>query len=232
MRDGGATENRPQLVVDAGDLPATAEALRDLFAASGRLFDRGLPARLIIPPDGSLPSVAPLTSCSVVMEAHRLCRPVTADGSGRYIAATLPDRVAKMYLSMSGEWHLPPLTGVTTSPLLSGDGSVRVARGYDRDTGLWCRGTPDLRLASCPSRADAEAALRQLRHAFCTFPFADAPRRRDGALGIEIIDTTEPPRRDESAFLVALQTAVCRPSLWLAPGLIVTAPSVSGAGSG
>jgi hypothetical protein len=38
MRDGGATE-RPQLVVDAGDLPATAEALRDLFATSGRLFD-------------------------------------------------------------------------------------------------------------------------------------------------------------------------------------------------
>jgi hypothetical protein len=232
MRDGGAAESKPELAVDAGDLPATAEALRDLFAVSGRLFDRGLPARLIMPADGSLPSAAPLTTCSVVMEAHRLCRPVTADGSGGYIAITLPDRVAKMYLSMSGEWQLPPLTGVTASPLLSSDGSVRVARGYDGETGLWCRGVPDLRLASRPSRADAEPALRQLRQAFCTFPFADAPRRWDATLGIEVIDTTEPPRRDESAFLVALQTAVCRPSLWLAPGLIVTAPSVSGAGSG
>ena len=32
---------------------------------------------------------------------------------------TLPDRVAQMYLDMSGEWHLPPLGGVSTAPLLS-----------------------------------------------------------------------------------------------------------------
>ena len=44
--------------------------------------------------------------------------------------------------------------------------------------------------------------------------------------------TSEPPGLDESAFLVALLTAVCRPSLWLAPGMLVTAPAVSGAGSG
>ena len=97
---------------------------------------------------------------------------------------------------------------------------------------LWCCSVPTLRLPSRPSRADAEAALALLRQAFRTFPFGDAPRRWDASLEVEVIDITEPPGRDESAFLVALLTAVCRPSLWLAPGMLVTAPAVSGAGSG
>ena len=71
-----------------------------------------------------------------------------------------------------------------------------------------------------------------LRQTFRTFPFGDAPRRWDASLEVEVIDITKPPGLDESAFLVALLTAVCRPSLWLAPGMLVTAPAVSGAGSG
>jgi hypothetical protein len=77
---------------------------------------------------------------------------------------------------------------------------VRVADGYDPDSAL-------------------EAALRQLRGVFRTFPFGDASRRRDASLGLDVVDLLEPPGRDESAFLLALMTAVCRPSLWLAPGI-------------
>jgi putative DNA primase/helicase len=109
---------------------------------------------------------------------------------------------------------------------------VRVADGYDGATCLWCCGVPELRLAPRPSRADAGAALLQLRQAFRTFPFADAPRSWDADLGVEVVDITEPPGRDESAFLMALLTAVCRASLWLAPGLLMKAPALSGAGSG
>ena len=71
-----------------------------------------------------------------------------------------------------------------------------------------------------------------MRHAFRTFPFADASRCWDTSLGVEVVDIGTPPGRDESAFLVDLQTAVCRPSLPLAPGALYTAPAVSGAGSG
>ena len=223
---------KPELVIHGGNLPATAEALRDLLAASGRLFDRGLPVRVIRPVDGSPPSAVPLTKHNVVIEAHRLCQPVKMSADGDRIQVTLPDRVAQMYLDMSGEWHLPSLAGVSTSPLLSADGSVRVADGYDSATGLWCCNVPKLKLPAQPSRADAEAALAQLRQAFCTFPFADASRRWDASLAVEVVDVTGPPERDESAFLIALLTAVCRASLWLAPGLLLSAPAVSGAGTG
>ena len=227
-----ALKAKVELIVHGGDLPATAEALRDLFAASGKLFDRGLPVRVIRPADGSLPSALPLTKHNVVIEAHRLCQPVKLDRDGQSVAVTLPDRVAQMYLDMFGEWNLLPLAGVCTAPLLSEDGRVRAANGYDPETALWCCNVPALRLPLQPSCADAGAALLKLRREFQTFPFADAPRSWDADLGVEVVDITEPAGRDESALLVALLTAVCRPSLWLAPGLLVTAPAVSGAGSG
>ena len=63
---------KPDLIVHASDLPATAEALRDLLAASGKLFDRGVPVRIIKPADGGPPSATRLTKNNVVMEAHRL----------------------------------------------------------------------------------------------------------------------------------------------------------------
>ena len=239
MRDGTAAEivdlalrPKPELVIHAGNLPATAEALRDLLAASGKLFDRGLPVRVIRSADGGPPSAISLTKHNVVIEAHRLCQPVKVGSDGGRVAVTLPDRVAQMYLDMAGEWDLPALAGISTAPLLSVDGNVRAADGYDSVTSLWCCSIPALRLPLRVSRADAEAALSLLRHAFHTFAFGDAPRRWDAALEVEVIDIAEPPGRDESAFLVALLTAVCRPSLWLAPGMLVTAPAVSGAGSG
>jgi hypothetical protein len=49
--------------------------------------------------------------------------------------------------------------------------------------------------------------------------------------GVEVIDITQ-PGLDESTFLAALLTAVCRQSLETAPGYLLRAPNYSGAGSG
>ena len=100
-----ALRPKPELIVHRGSLPDTAETLRDLLAASGRLFDRGVPVRVVRPADGGPPSAIPLTRHNVVMEAHRLCQPVKED-KGAHIPVTLPDRVAQMYLDMVGEWSL------------------------------------------------------------------------------------------------------------------------------
>jgi hypothetical protein len=222
---------KPELVIDGGNLPATAEALRDLIAASQKFYDRDGPARVTISANDSSPIVTRMSNHTVVREAHKLCKPVkqTQEGTKN---VTLPDRVAQMYLDMRGEWKLMPLDGVSTAPLLSADGSIRSAEGYDCETKLWCSNVPTLMLPAQPSRADAEAALRLVRKNFSTFPFGDANRRRDEARGIEVIDANQPPGLDESAFILALLTAACRPSLLLTPGFLFTAPGVSGAGSG
>jgi hypothetical protein len=112
-----ATTPKPQLVVHGSNLPATVIALRDLFAASSGLFDRGGPSQVIKAANGNAPMAAALTKHGVVMEAHRLCEPVQRNGQGNLVPVTLPERVAQMYLDMN-DWKLPPLAGISTAPVL------------------------------------------------------------------------------------------------------------------
>src|SRR5207249_133931 len=106
------------------------------------------------------------------------------------------------------------------------------AEGYDRETRLWCRNAPTFNLPDHPSEDQARQALRALRAAFRTFSFADAVRRRDADLDLELVELEESPGRDESAFLTGLMTGVCRSGLILAPGLMLIAARFSGSGSG
>jgi putative DNA primase/helicase len=222
---------RPDLVVDSGDLPATARELRDRLASTGQFFDRGTPVKIVRPADGGPPQATPLTATRVVIETHNMCRPVRLNGN-EAVAVTLPDRVARMYLEMAGEWNLPPLTGITTAPVLDPDGTVRTTDGFDPATNLWCDSVPTLHIVEHPTQSEAQAALQLLRQPFQTFPFSDAVRTPANGLGIDVVDLTHPPGLDESTFLTGLLTAICRPSLRLAPGLVTRAPEISGAGTG
>jgi hypothetical protein len=56
--------------------------------------------------------------------------------------------------------------------------------------------------------------------------------KHDPVTGMHAVDQTKPLGRDESAFLNALFTAVCRPSVLLAPGVLVRAAPLSGSGVG
>jgi hypothetical protein len=99
---------------------------------------------------------------------------------------------------------------------------------------MWCENVPDVAglVSAKPSIGDAAAALRTIRETFKTFCFADAQTIEPVAGGVATVDTSKAPGRDESSFLVALLTAVCRPSLHLAPGVLLRAAPVSGAGAG
>ena len=220
---------RPDLIVQAGDLPATMRALRDMIADTpGALFDRGRPVRIVTPP-GQPVRLVPVTPHSFVELAHDVVRPVTTDNEGKPKPVTLPERVAKMWLDC-GDQRLPPLDGVATGPLLAHDGTIRTASGYDAASRLWCAEMPTVHVSPQPTKREAEHALRHLRETFASFPFADAERVTVD--GFDLVDADKPPGSAESSFLAGLLTAICRPSLWLAPGLLVTAPDISGAGSG
>jgi hypothetical protein len=217
--------SKPNLVVRNDDLTMTARDLARIIAQSSAVFDRGGPAKVTCSPNSVIPQVQQLTPDRVVIEAHALARPVAGD-----VPVTLPHRAARLYLALD-EWGLRPLNGLTTAPLLFQDGSLRLAEGYDAQTGLWCASVPHIELHAAPNLEEAKAALAVLRRAFRTFSFADAPRLTDSS-GVEMVDLSKPAAQDESAFLCGLLTAICRSSLSLAPGLLICAPSLSGAGAG
>ena len=160
----------PDLLVNYADLPATAFALRDLLAASEHLFERGCPVKLSTHL-GGVPAITPLSRPRVIIEAYKVCRPVTCSKKN-IVPVQLPYAVADMYLAMNNEWRLPPLAGISSSPRLEPDGTVRTSSGYDSASQLWCSNIPALSLQSRPTDRDAKAALQELRKAFRTFPFS------------------------------------------------------------
>jgi hypothetical protein len=203
-----------------GNLPAAVREVRDALAGSGFIFDRGMPVKVVRSAEGGPPKAIPLTPDQIVIEVHRLRHPVRLGRGGRLVPMMLPTRVARMYLAMPDEWNLPPLVGICTAPLLASDGSARAAEGYDRSTRLWCTNVPALRIPERPTRADAEATLRRLRQTFQTFPYADAARRLDPQLRIDVVNLDRPPGRDESAIPVpTVCAAVYRPAHRYAPAL-------------
>ena len=117
--------------------------------------------------------------------------------------------------------------------MLHRDGSIHHVEGYDAETGMYCENVPELdgAVADDPTKSEAATALVLIRSVFATFCFADAVTTKDQA-GLETVDTTKPPGKDESAFLNALLTAVCRASIDLAPGVLIRGAPMSGAGTG
>ena len=102
--DEAGEDGKEVLVIEKGELPKVAETLRDIIAKSNVFFDRGVPVRITKRAGSKLPIASALTTHGVVRAAHQLCRPIK---DAAY--ATLPDRVAALYLDMAGEWKLPQL---------------------------------------------------------------------------------------------------------------------------
>jgi len=226
-----------RLLVESCSPDETVAALRDHLAAAGGLYDRGVPVRLAFDQIQRGTVAHMMTPDALVLMSHSICRPYVLKEKREGITevdARLPRSLAVMYLDWRGEWRLPPLNGIASAPLLQDDGTINSARGYDATTGMWCENVPHLNglILTKPTDEDAAGALRLIRETFKTFCFADAETIEPSDRGVAMVDTSKMPGRDESAFLVALLTAVCRPSLHLAPGVLLRAASMSGAGSG
>ncbi len=230
--------DKPRLLVEPCSPDRTVAALRDILRERGGLFDRGVPVRLTLDQIQGGAAAKVMTPDGLVLLAHMVCRPyalkVKQDGSITEVDARLPRPFAIMYREWWGEWKLPPLNGIASAPLLREDGSTYSIPGYDAASGMWLENIPDLAglVPERPTKGDATAALQLIRETFKTFCFADAQTLGNTSSGIPEVDITQAPGRNESAFLVGLLTAVCRPSLHLAPGLLLRAAPMSGAGAG
>jgi hypothetical protein len=220
---------KPLLEIFKGDLPASVIALRDRLANSGILFDRGrILVHLVTDANGVL-YAREVKSSGVILAAQEVCQPVGYDKKGERVPVTLPLNVAQMYLEL-GEWKLKPLAGISTAPLLREDGSLLTTRGYDSESQIFCDCRITVHVPESPTKEQAKAALRTLRDAFKTFSFADAAMKPMGKL--RVVDIGRDAGLSESSYIAAVLTAVCRAVLWLAPALLVSAPKLSGSGSG
>lgn len=224
----------PELVITTSNPAATAKALAELFAQEDNFLSNGHALVRIVVDADDMPRAIEVSPEAVRVYAHQICKPVKerkVKGGVEHVVVGLSRDIAQLYLiGLEGEWGLRIFRGITTAPILTNDGAVRIAQGYDDASGLWCHNVPDLNIPERPTEADARAALRRIRQCFRTFPFADGARV--SADGIDVIDINQPPGLDESTFLAALLTAVCRQSLPTAPGFLIRAPNYSGAGSG
>jgi hypothetical protein len=226
--------DKPRLLVEPCDPDRTVAALRDALAKADQLFDRGVPVRLV--KDNVLGGTVAqeMTPLGLVLMAHGICRPRKVNKEGEEVDARLPRDIAVMYLDWRGEWNLPPLNGIASAPMLQDDGTIGSAEGYDISSGMWLENVPDMAslVPERPTEEQARSALLVLRETFKTFPFADAETIQDPNSAVAAVDISKPPGKDESAFLTGLLTAVCRPSLHLAPGLLLRGAPISGAGAG
>src|ERR1700722_19261385 len=116
--NGCGDDEKPELLIDAADYPRAARQIRDLLASDPCIVERGTPMRVVKTEEGA-PKLTPLTADQIVLEVHRLCQPVKIARDGRRVPTTLPTRVARMYLAMSGEWNVPPVPGICTAPGLA-----------------------------------------------------------------------------------------------------------------
>ncbi|MGA8010945.1 MAG: hypothetical protein WB949_00775 [Candidatus Acidiferrales bacterium] len=98
--------------------------------------------------------------------------------SGATVRVDCPPKIAAFYMSRTGSWRVPLLTGIISAPILRDDGSVLDEPGYDAATGLYLGSDEDWsRVPDQPTRSDAKASLRVLLTPFSEFPFvSDADR--------------------------------------------------------
>ncbi len=191
----------------------------------------------MVPFQGGRPVASRLTADNVVVLTHQASRPYsmknTQDGL-QEVDTRLLKSYANMYIDWAGEWHLPPLAGITSAPIIRRDGTIVSNTGYDTETCVYLSAHIEVadRIPEHPNRADATNAIRGLRQQFATFCFSDAPRTSAPGSDIELVDLSKPPGDDETAAMAALLTAVARPSLDRAPAFLISAPSISGAGAG
>ncbi len=237
--DAGFTleDARARLLIHGSDLPCTARDIAILLSKTGLYFERGKPVSLVPDELSGWQVARPLTRESVVHAVHAVAQPFVQrprkGGGVDDVDVTLSDRVAALYLDLDGQRGLPALRGISYAPILSSGGAICSVEGYDLRTGQWCASVPDLSglLPANPTKKQALASLLKLRKVFATFPFADAPRRRTRN-GVELVNLALRPGMDESNLLAGLMTAICRPSLDVAPGLLVRAPDINGSGTG
>jgi hypothetical protein len=209
--------NWPQIFIVAGELPRVVNEAEDALLNLGReIFSRG--SMLVRPIMSKLSAsnrreteswqLIPITRPYLVEALTCAARFMKFDRRAKgFVPADAPDRVADTYLSRTGGWKLPELSGVTCAPFLRRDGSLCERPGYDPESGLLFKPGNEIfpSVPQQPSKAEADEALAVLDCLIDSFPFVSPA--------------------DRSVALSAILTALDRRSMNTAPLHAYTAPA-------
>ena len=203
-------ESRSIIRIRSGELDRIATEAEEALIRSGLpIFQRG--SDLVRPVTREVSAAQGRTTVSAALGALGIpalrdlyCQTARWEKVDRrikkWVPANPPSEVAAIHLSRSGQWLLPSISGVITTPSLRPDGSILFAPGYDRTTLLYHVSDPSLTLASMPvrpTRQDAHRALEDLNLLIQGFPFVG--------------------QADRAVALAALITPVVRGAMAVAP---------------
>lgn len=213
-------DERPLIIISAGQLAAMADKAEDyLLAANTAFFRRS--DYLVRPVVDEvytstgrkiwIPRLKIVSDTYLHVALSRQIRFEKFDKRANdFVAADAPKELAAAINCRSGEWRFSPISGIISTPTLRADGSLVIAAGYDAATGLLLVNPPRLPdMPEHPTRYDAEDGLNLLKELLVDFPFADDISR--------------------AVALSALITPVLRGGLGTAPMHVTSAPQ---AGSG
>jgi uncharacterized protein DUF3854 len=217
-----APSGRPKIIVSPGRIPEIVDQAERALVENAtrlRMFQRaGEVARVVAldrpndrsflrRPQGAV-QLAAVTAVSLQETVERLVEWVKVDSTtGDEKPADCPLRVPLTYLSRvgAGDCNMPVLVGVVEAPIMRPDGSILNTAGYDESTGLYLDAGDWPFIPDAPTRADAQAGVRELLGPFAEFPFVDEAAK--------------------SVLLAALLTAIQRRLLETAPLFGFSAPT-------
>jgi len=208
----------PLIQVVAGELHNVVTAAEDAILKAGEpIYQRG--HALVRPATREVPAARGRTTLAAglaEMTAHALMDVLSRVAewekydarAQEFVRINPPKLVADILLSRKGQWRLPHVAGVVTTPTMRADGSILSAPGYDPATRLYHAADPTLRLHPAVHDAtpeEAANALRALERLLTEFPFVTT-----------VVDG-KPLEVSRAVALSALITPVVRGALPVAP---------------
>lgn len=189
-------DGRPVIRIAAGDIAGIIDAADDalvrlddgLYRQSNRVV-RVIWEKVKVSGgrEGDILRLSTVTAPHLVERFTAAARWEKWDGrSEDWTVVNCPPSIAEIYLARDGQWKLPFILGVVTTPLLRIDGSVIDKPGYDPGTGILFNplGIDYPKMIEHPTKDDALEALELLKKPIRDFPFSNPPSHAVALSGI------------------------------------------------
>ncbi|WP_081636563.1 PriCT-2 domain-containing protein [Methylobacterium sp. 285MFTsu5.1] len=193
----GEDDGRPVVRFVAGKVPEAVDRMEALLLASPvEIYSRaGALVRPVIDAvpaaKGRMTTVArmcPLTTVSLADMAARTMRFQRYDGRAEdWLDINPPVEMTATLLAREGQWRVPAVAGIITTPTLRPDGSLLTVAGYDLATRLYLALDPGFtmpKLTERPDKREAAEALGFIETLLAGFPFVGPVDRAVALSGV------------------------------------------------